>query len=505
MSHSKVISIDQGTTGSTALLIDYSQPNEPVIIDQHTVDFPQHFPKAGWVEHDLNQIWDSVTKVVSMVMKHPSVASKDDIAAIGITNQRETLCVFEKGSGKPLCPAIVWQCKRSVSICDELKSRGLQDLFKKKTGLVLDPYFTGTKLTWLMRNNSVVAEALRSGRALVGTIDSWLLYKLTGGKVHATEASNASRTLLFNIHTCQWDRELMDLLEIPAGVLPEVKDSAGLFGTTSQCGNLPDGIKISGILGDQQAALVGQACFREGEAKCTYGTGAFMLTNIGAMPKISDNGLLTTIAWSYKGQTIYALEGSAFIAGAAVQFIRDQLHLIKTANETAIEAGDVSASPEIYFVPALAGLGAPWWNPKARGAFLGLTRGSSKKQLIRAVLEGVGFQVSDLSFAMSKDLGSKLKILKVDGGAAANDILMQFQADLLNIPVDRPSNLETTAFGASLFACLGIGIFKNIEELISARHSSKIFASQMTDAEREQHLKGWRRAVKAVSVFAEED
>jgi len=506
MTGSKIISIDQGTTGSTVVLIDFTDSANPVVVTQHTTDFPQHFPKTGWVEHDLEEIWQSVSAGVAKVLSDSQIVeSVKEISAIGITNQRETLCVFEKGTGKPLCPAIVWQCKRSAEICVELKNRGLEGLFQQKTGLVLDPYFTGTKLTWLMRHNKAVADALKSEKALVGTIDSWLLYRLTGCTVHATEASNASRTLLFNIHTGKWDQELLDILEVPHHVLPEVKDSAGFFGKTLNCGILDDGIAIAGILGDQQSALVGQACFKEGEAKCTYGTGAFMLANIGEIPGLSQNGLLTTVAWGYKGSLVYAFEGSAFIAGAAVQFIRDQLNFVKNAADTLEESRDVKASPEVYFVPALSGLGAPWWNPRAQGAFLGLTRGTSKSQLIRATLEGIAFQVADLSQAMSRDLGSELSALKVDGGASANDLLMQFQADILNIAVDRPRNLETTAFGAALFSCLGIGIYKNFQDLVAARHSSKVFESGMGKHERESHLKGWRKAVRAVTVFSEEN
>jgi glycerol kinase len=506
MSTKNIIAIDQGTTGSTVLMIDFNEPKNPQIVGKSTTDFPQHFPQSGWVEHDLDEIWRSITTSLNSVFTKKSKAQeKFTIAGIGITNQRETLCVFEKGTGKPLCRAIVWQCKRSEAICHELKEKGLEPLFRKKTGLLLDPYFTGTKLTWLLRENNDVAKALKEGSALIGTIDSWLLYRLTGGAVHATDPSNASRTLMFNILTKEWDQELLNHLEVPRLVLPEIKDSSGIFGYTKGCDELPDGIPISGILGDQQAALAGQTCFQIGEAKCTYGTGAFVLTNTGQVPKFSNQGLLTTVAWSIQGEYTYALEGSSFIAGAAVQFIRDQLGLIVHSEEASRIDPKATASPEIYFVPALAGLGAPWWNPKAKGAFLGLTRGTSKEQLIRATLEGIAFQVYDLLIAMQKDFGENISVLRVDGGASGNPQLMQFQADLLNIVVDRPKNIETTALGAAMFAALGVNIFKHLDELRHARTKDHDFIGEMTDSQRATHLKGWKRAINAITLFSEVD
>ena len=500
----KIITIDQGTTGSTVLIIDFEDKKKPSILGKSTCEFPQHFPQSGWVEHDLDEIWTSLSKaLLAALAETPLTLDASHFAAIGITNQRETLCVFEKGTGRPLCNAIVWQCKRSLSICEELKARGLEPLFREKTGLFLDPYFTGTKLTWLMRENKVVAEALKNGSALIGTIDTWLLYKLTGGRVHATEASNASRTLMFNIKTGTWDEELLKILEVPSHVLPQIFDSAHVFGETYLSGLLPDGIPISGILGDQQAAMVGQTCFSAGEAKCTYGTGAFALTNIGAVPKASQFGLLTTVAWSLDGKITYALEGSAFIAGAAVQFIRDQLHLIAQSSETSEIPPSTKASPEVYFVPSLAGLGAPWWDPKAQGALLGLTRGTSKDQIIRATLEGIAFQVADLMTAMASDLDSDIISLRVDGGASSNNVLMKFQADILGVAIDRPQNIETTAFGAAMFAALGVGIFKSLDDMKTAWIRDALFESTITAEERKTHLKGWKRAVKAVKCFAD--
>jgi glycerol kinase len=502
----KIITIDQGTTGSTVLIIDFEDKENPKILGKSTSDFTQYFPKTGWVEHDLEEIWTSIKKAFDGALGQTNLKlTADSFTAIGITNQRETLCVFEKGTGRPLCKAIVWQCKRSLPLCEELKSRGLEPLFREKTGLFIDPYFTGTKLTWLLRENKTVAEALRNGSALVGTVDSWLLYRLTGGKIHGTDASNASRTLMFNIKTGKWDEDLLKLLEVPEHILPKVYDSSHSFGHTQGSDFLPDGILISGILGDQQAALVGQACFGEGEAKCTYGTGAFALTNIGHQPKASNFGLLTTVAWSLKGKMTYALEGSSFIAGAAVQFLRDQLQLVSDAKQTSSLSPAIFASPEIYFVPCLSGLGAPWWDSKAKGAIFGLTRGTTKDQVVRATLEGIGFQVADLMRSMASDLGKQMPSIKVDGGASANDLLMQFQADILGVKVDRPKNIETTAFGAAMFAALGAGIFKDLDDMKTAWVRDRLFESNISEEKRISLEKGWKRAVKAVQYFSEDE
>ncbi|MBQ48609.1 MAG: glycerol kinase, partial [Zetaproteobacteria bacterium] len=424
MANQYLLAIDQGTTGTTTLVIKLGDNVAPEVIGRKTVDFKQHYPQPGWVEHDLNEIWQSLESAAEGALNQAAAAGveRQQITAIGITNQRETLCTFEKGSGKPLEKAIVWQCKRSMSICDRLKGEGVENIFREKTGLCLDPYFSGTKMTWLMENRPQVAEGIRSGTALWGTIDTWLLYRLSGAATYATEPSNASRTLAFDIRKNQFDPELAEILGLPhLDCLPEVRDSAGLFGQTKGLGFLPDGIPITGILGDQQAALAGQGCYQTGSAKCTYGTGAFMLLNTGSEMTLSSSGLLTTVAWSLKGSLTYALEGSSFIAGAAVQFMRDQLSLIETAEQTADLAKDVIGAPEVYFVPALAGLGAPIWNPRAKGAFFGLTRGTDQRQMVRAALEGIAFQVSDLLKAMCKDFNVDFSELRVDGGAAAND------------------------------------------------------------------------------------
>ena len=423
---------------------------------------------------------------------------------IGITNQRETLCVFDRKTSRPLRRAIVWQCKRSTDICEQMQKDGLQDMFKQKTGLVLDPYFSGTKLTWLLDHEDATAKALRDGSACVGTIDTYLIHRLSAGESFVTEASNASRTLAYNIVTGAWDEELCRALRFPSmDILPEVRDSAGDLGRTRGVSFLPDGVPISGALGDQQAALAGQTCFALGEAKCTYGTGAFLLANIGESVKYSDHGLLTTVGWQLGGKRTYAFEGAAFIAGAAVQFLRDQWQLVSSAPETEKLAQNESAAPEVYFVPALSGLGAPHWDPRAQGAILGLTRGTTKGQLVRACLEGIAFEVADLIAAMGGDGGSKLSVIRVDGGAAANNVLMQSQADFTGLPVDRPNNLETTAFGAALFSGLGVGLYAGLNELKQARSTEQVFEPTANSASRvAEQLAGWQRSISAVRTFA---
>jgi glycerol kinase len=510
MAGSFILAIDQGTTGTTVAVVDFSDPAQSRVIGRKTVDFQQHYPQPGWVEHDLDQIWESVCSAVKGALEQAAGSSKEfrlgSLAGIGITNQRETLCTFDRVSGKPLARAIVWQCRRSTQICADMKQQGLEAEFKNKTGLVLDPYFSGTKMTWLLRNNSHVAAEVRSGRAVFGTIDCWLVHRLTGGKSFVTEASNASRTLAFNIKTGAWDKGLAQGLGLPSlDVLPEVRDSAGTFGVTRGLGFLPDGIPVSGCLGDQQAALAGQACFGVGEAKCTYGTGAFLLLNLGAEALTSKAGMLTTVAWRLKGQDTFAFEGSAFIAGAAVQFLRDQLKFIDKASAVEAMSSDVVGAPEVYFVPALAGLGAPWWDPVARGSIFGLTRGTSRAQLARATLEGIAFQVQDLLVAMREDFRERISVLRVDGGAAANNLLMRIQADLAGVPVDRPVNIETTVFGAAMFAGLGAGLFTSLDAAASARRTEKLFepdTSQQTRDRVQLQLAGWKRAVHASKVFA---
>lgn len=502
-----LLAIDEGTTGATALLIDVTTPNLPVVVGRKTVEFPQHFPEAGWVEHDLNEIWHAVQVSIEGALASTSgKVTVKDIAAIGITNQRETLCVFDRKTSEPVCKAIVWQCRRSSGICADHRSQGVADEIKTKTGLVLDPYFTGTKIAWLMNHNSQAKQAVTSGRAVFGTIDTYVLHRLTGGVSFATESSNASRTLLYHLDG-HWDTELLKLFQVPhMSALPDVKSSAGLFGVTKGLGFLPDGIPIAGIVGDQQAALAGQACFEPGEAKCTYGTGAFLLLNTGDKPVYSKSGLLTTVAWNLNGKLTYAVEGASFIAGAAVQFLRDQFQFLPKASEAEAMAKNAIAAPGLYFVPALSGLGAPYWDSQARGAFLGMHRGTTKAEIVRAALEGIVFQVTDLAEAMARDQGGPLKVLRADGGAAENNFLMQFQADLLAAPVDRPRDVETTAIGAAMFAGLGVGIYRNLEDLASARSVDRVFVPDRTPtraAAMQTSKKGWQRAVAAVQLFAQ--
>lgn len=501
-----VLGLDQGTTGSTVLVINIGNPASPVLIGRSTADFPQHYPKEGWVEHDAAEIWSSMREACQNALRAAAANERDfdpaKITAIGISNQRETVVAFDRKSGAPLAPAIVWQCRRTAPACGVRRKRGLESEIRKKTGLVLDPYFSASKMEWLLENNEAVKSAAKSKTLAFGTIDTYLLHRLTNGAAYATEPSNASRTMLFNLHSGAWDDGLLDEFKIPSqGCLPEIKNSAGVFGKTKNLDFLPDNIPISGILGDQQAAMAGQACFTPGQAKCTYGTGAFLLLNTGDQPKISTAGMLTTVAWCLDGKLTYALEGSAFVAGAAIQFLRDQLKFIPSAAASEAFSQDATAAPSIYFVPAMVGLGAPWWDAQARGAFFGLTRGTTTAQLVRAALESIAFQVSDLLTAMAQDLGMPVDVVRADGGAAANNLLMQMQADYTGTQVDRPRNLETTAFGAAMFAALGVGIYRNIDQLEQARISDCIFQPKHS-AQRDLHFAGWHRAVHATQVFA---
>ncbi|MFK7824756.1 MAG: FGGY family carbohydrate kinase [Oligoflexales bacterium] len=506
-----LLSIDQGTTGTTVLILDPQKLGKELVCARATIDFEQYYPQAGWVEHSLDEIWASVQKAASRVL---AMACQEDpdfhpnkIAAIGITNQRETLCFFDRKSGKALRKAIVWQCKRSTEICEQIKRSGQQSLLRDKTGLLADPYFSGSKLRWVCENEPTIKNKLGSGEGICGTIDTYLIHRLTQGDSFVTEASNASRTLLYNIHSGSWDQDLLELFSVPSKeCLAEIKDSACLLGKTKGTGFLPDGIPITSALGDQQAALAGQTCFEQGEAKCTYGTGAFLLLQLGKNPIPSQNNLLTTVSWSLDGCLSYAFEGSAFIAGAAVQYLRDNLSLLEQSADAEFLASDVLGAPEVYFVPALAGLGAPWWNPNARGAFFGITRGTNKNQLVRAALEGMAFQVCDLLDAMIKDSEHGLKVLRVDGGASANNLLMQVQANLGNIVVERPRNLETTALGAAFFAALGVGIYSSLDDLKKLRTVDSVYNPVINAQEeqfRKEQLAGWKRAIKAVEVFAE--
>jgi glycerol kinase len=488
----KLLAIDQGTTGSTAIVLTLSGET----LGKKTVEFPQHFPKPGWVEHDAEQIWKSVDESVSGALAEAKVVGTE-IGAIGITNQRETTLVWDRATGRPVHRAIVWQCRRTSDECDRLKADGCEPAVRAKTGLVIDAYFSGTKIAWILDQVSGARARADKGELAFGTIDSFLVHRLTGGVVHATDVTNASRTLLMDLAKLSWDDEMLRLFRVPASVLPKIVPSACPIGVTKGAGFLPDGIPITGIAGDQQAALFGQACFREGDAKCTYGTGAFALMNIGAAPTASKHGLITTVAWQLgEGKkATYALEGSAFIAGAAVQWLRDGLGLIKTAADIETLARKVESSEGVAFVPALAGLGAPYWDQGARGTITGLTRGTTAAHLARATLEGVAFEVWDLLEAMTKDAGRDLTALKVDGGAAKNDLLVQFQADVANVRVVRPIEVESTGRGAAMLAGIGAEL-SDLETTAKMVKLDRNFEPSIDKATRDAHIARWRRAVE---------
>ncbi|MBN2798858.1 MAG: glycerol kinase GlpK [Deltaproteobacteria bacterium] len=483
-----VLAIDQGTTGTTALLVD----RQVRVLASHNVEFPNHYPAPGEVEHDVGEIWTSVQAAVEGALAKAGVSARR-IAAIGITNQRETSLFWDRETGDPAHRALVWQDRRTAPLCQELKAQGHEDLFKQRTGLVLDPYFSGTKARWVLDRVPGARARAEAGELLFGTIDSWLTWKLTGA--HVTDPSNASRTLLFNLHTLRWDPELLDILGIPAACLPRVGDSSEVYGHTRGVGFLPDGIPVAGLIGDQQGALFGQACFQTGMAKTTYGTGAFILLNTGAAPVPSGHGMLTTVGWRLNGETTYALEGSAFIAGAAVQFLRDNLGIIRSAEEVEGLARQVPDAGGVVFVPALAGLGAPHWRPEARGLLSGLTGGTTKAHIARATLDGIALQIDDILRAMSQDLGRKLAELRVDGGAARNDLLMQRQADLLGVPCVRPEVLETTGLGSALLAGLAVGLWSSLEEVSSTWAEARRFTPAGNPQEMERARKRWSEAV----------
>ena len=484
-----VLALDQGTTSSRAILYDYS--GAPIASAQK--EFRQHFPQPGWVEHDANEIWATQHEVMLGAIAKAG-ARPEEIAAIGITNQRETTVVWDRATGKPIANAIVWQDRRTAGLCDELKAQGKAALIQQKTGLVLDAYFSGTKLKWLIDTVPGARQRAENGELAFGTIDAWLIWNLTGGKVHATDPSNASRTLLFNIHTNSWDDELLALLEIPRAVLPEVRPSSGAFGE-AMIGGVA--VPIAGDAGDQQAALFGQACHSPGMAKNTYGTGCFLLLNTGAKAVDSTNNLLTTTAWQLANSAPqYALEGSVFIGGAVVQWLRDGLRAIKTAADVEALAAEVPDSGGVYLVPAFAGLGAPHWDPYARGAMFGLTRGSGITHIARAALESIAFQSADMLAAMEKDAGLKLTELRVDGGATANNLLMQIQADLLGVPVVRPKVLETTALGAAYLAGLAVGFWKDASDIQRNWQVDRVFEPTLPRARAAEMMAGWAKAVE---------
>jgi len=487
-----ILAIDQGTTSSRAILFD----REGRVLGQAAKEFGQIFPRPGWVEHHLDEIWSSVCISVSGALEAAG-AKPEQVAAVGITNQRETTCLWERASGRPVHNAIVWQCRRTADICQQLRHRGLEPLYRERTGLLLDPYFSGTKLKWLLDNLSGVKAAAERGELCFGTIDSFLVFKLCGG-VHVTDVSNASRTLMMNLESLQWDEELLRPLGVPRALLPRIAASSEVYGYTRGLAQLPDGVPVCGIAGDQQAALFGQGCLEPGEAKCTYGTGAFVLLNTGGRLVRSGRGLLTTVAWKIGTQTAYALEGSVFIAGAAVQWLRDGLGIIKSSSEVEQLASRVPSSEGVVFVPALVGLGAPYWKPEARGLVCGLTRGSTAAHLARATLEAIAFQVADVIEAMNLDAGQKLRLLRVDGGASVNRLLMQFQADLLGVEIQRPPVVETTAWGAAQLAGLAAGMWSGPEQLKQLRKTAAAFRPQLSPEQVAQHLARWRAAVGRV-------
>lgn len=482
-----ILALDQGTTSSRAILFD--KRGSAVATAQK--EFPQHFPQPGWVEHDPNDIWKSQLAVAKSVLRKAKITASD-VAGIGITNQRETAVVWDRKTGKAICNAIVWQDRRTAGICDELRSPAVEANIQERTGLILDAYFSATKVKWILDNVKGARKKAEAGDLAFGTVDSWLIWNLTGGKTHVTDPTNACRTMLYNIHEGQWDTEMLKMLDIPASMLPEVKSSSEVYAeTTLLGGSLP----IAGIAGDQQAALFGQCCTKPGMVKNTYGTGCFMLMNTGTKPVTSNNKLLTTIAWKIGDRTEYALEGSIFIAGAVVQWLRDGLGLFKTSAEVEKLAAEVPDTGGVYLVPAFAGLGAPHWDAYARGTMVGLTRGTTKSHIARAALEGIAFQVADVLTAMEADSGLKLKQLRVDGGASLNGLLMQFQSDLLRVPVIRPVIAETTALGAAYLAGLAIGYWKNKKEIETNWQEAARFKATMKKPQRDKLMHGWQRAL----------
>ncbi len=488
-----ILALDQGTTGSTALVFG----PEGEVLGRAYAEIQQHYPQPGWVEHDAEEIWQKSRRVAAEAVAAAGVPARA-IRAIGITNQRETTVLWDRRTGDPVRRAIVWQSRQTAPVCERLRAAGHEPLFHERTGLVLDPYFSGSKIAWLLEGDAALRARAEAGEIAFGTIDSWLIYRLTGGRVHATDPTNASRTLLYDIHERRFDPELLKILGVPAAMLPSVHPSASVFGETSAHEGLPAGIPIAGVAGDQQAALFGQGCFEAGMAKNTYGTGAFLVLNTGTRRVISRRGLLTTLCCDASGGAAYALEGSVFVAGAAVQWLRDELGLVKSASETGPIAESVPDTAGVYVVPAFTGLGAPYWDAGARGAVVGLTRGAGRAQLVRATLESLAYQSRDVIDVMNAESGVPLRELRVDGGACANDFLMQFQADILGVPVDRPKLVETTAAGAAFLAGLGSGFWKDAAALAARRRRDRLFTPSMAPERREELYAGWKAAVERV-------
>lgn len=491
-----ILSLDQGTTSTRAIL--FNKKGEIVHTAQR--EFTQYFPKPGWVEHNANEIWGSVLAVIAELLSSSTV-KPEQIAGIGITNQRETAVVWDKETGNPVYNAIVWQSRQTSGICDELKEKGYSDTIRDKTGLLIDAYFSGTKVKWILDNVEGAREKADQGKLLFGTIDTWLIWKMSGGKAHVTDYSNASRTLMYNIHELKWDDELLEILTVPKSMLPEVRPSSEIYAHTVSYHFFGKEIPIAGAAGDQQAALFGQACFTEGMAKNTYGTGCFMLMNTGEKAIRSENGLLTTLAWGIDGKVEYALEGSIFVAGSAVQWLRDGMRMVKSAADSQSYADRVDTTDGVYVVPAFVGLGTPYWDSDVRGSVFGLTRGTTKEHFIRATLESIAYQAKDVLSAMEADSGIKLKTLRVDGGAVKNDFLMQFQGDILNVPVERPVINETTALGAAYLAGLAVGYWESREDIASQWAIERSYEPKMEEEQRETLYKGWKKAVHAAMAF----
>ena len=485
-----ILAIDQGTTGSRVVLYDKAGK----VVQSSYEEFPQHFPKPGWVEHDPHDLWNSVNNSIQKVLKKLPGAK---IAAIGITNQRETTVLWDKRTGKPVYNAIVWQCRRTASRCDEIKKRRLTaEFFKKKTGLPIDAYFSATKIEWILKNVPGAMAKAKSGKILFGTTDTWILWKLTGGKIHATDYTNASRTMLFNIESLKWDNDMLEYFKIPKDILPEVKRSSGAFGRTIETGSLPAGIPVSGMAGDQQAALFGQTCFYPGQIKNTYGTGSFILLNAGKKKPVSRRGLITTLACGPSGEPVYALEGAVFVAGAAIQWLRDGLKIIKKASDSEKLARSVKDNGGVYFVPALVGLGAPYWDQGARGLISGITRGTGRGHIARAAIEAICYQSKDVMLSMERDSGLKIRSLKVDGGAVSNDLLCQLQSDILGREVVRPKGIEITSLGAAYLAGLAVGYWKGARDLKKRWKADRVFRPKMAKVTTEKLYSGWLDAVK---------
>lgn len=491
-----ILALDQGTTSSRAILFD----KEGTIFHTSQQEFTQYFPKPGWVEHNADEIWSSILAVIAGVLTEKNIKA-EQIEGIGITNQRETAVVWDKNSGEPIYNAIVWQSRQTAEICEQLKSEGLEDKFRDKTGLLIDAYFSGTKVKWILDNVEGAREKADNGDLLFGTIDTWLIWKMSGGKRHVTDYSNASRTLMYNIYDLQWDKELLDILGVPASMLPEVCQSSEIYAHTTEESFFGHKTPIAGIAGDQQAALFGQACFESGMVKNTYGTGCFMLMNTGEKAVKSEHGLLTTIAWGIDGKVEYALEGSIFVAGSAVQWLRDGLRMFRDSADSEQYAARVDSTDGVYVVPAFVGLGAPYWDSDVRGSVFGLTRGTTKEHFVRATLESLAYQTKDVLDAMEADSGISLKSLRVDGGAVKNDFLMQFQSDILDVQVDRPVINETTALGAAYLAGLAVGFWKNKSEISERWKNDKSFQPKMEEENRKDLYEGWQKAVKAAMVF----